>query len=115
MTTIGNKTSYAMERAKARKQVTQLESDIAQLQREIGEWVYAHRTEPLLMEQVVQLQQIEHKEQEIVQLKTMIDELTELSRQAGLELEERYTCTNCNERYAELKRFCKKCGQQLID
>ena len=61
--TLGTKTSYAMDRSKARKQITQIQEEIAVLKREIGDTVYKNQNSALSLELVeAQLVQIEQKE-----------------------------------------------------
>ena len=87
--TLGSKTSYAMDRAKARKQITQIQEEITLLKQEIGDTVFNNRNHVFTFELVeVQLGQIKEKENAIVQLESYIEELNELSRLAGLKVEE---------------------------
>ena len=84
--TLGTKTSYAMDRSKARKQITQIQEEIAVLKREIGEIVYKNQNSALSLELVeAQLLQIEQKEISIGQLEAHIEELNEQIRLAGLD------------------------------
>ena len=84
--TLGTKTSYAMDRSKARKQVTQIQEEIAVLKREIGDTVYKNQNSALSLELVeAQLVQIEQKEISIGQLEAHIEELNEQIRLAGLD------------------------------
>lgn len=87
--TLGTKTSYAMDRSKARKQITQIQGEINVLKQEIGDIVYKNRNDEFIPELVqVQLLQIEEKEAAIVDLEVQIDELNELSRLAGVDDEQ---------------------------
>ena len=84
--TLGTKTSYAMDRSKARKQITQIQEEIAVLKREIGDTVYKNQNSALSLELVeAQLVQIEQKEISIGQLEAHIEELNEQIRLAGLD------------------------------
>ena len=84
--TLGTKTSYAMDRSKARKQITQIQEEIAVLKREIGDIVYKNQNSALSLELVeAQLIQIEQKEISIGQLEAHIEELNEQIRLAGLD------------------------------
>ena len=84
--TLGTKTSYAMDRSKARKQITQIQEEIAVLKREIGDIVYKNQNSALSLELVeAQLLQIEQKEISIGQLEAHIEELNEQIRLAGLD------------------------------
>lgn len=142
--TLGSKTSYAMDRSKARKQIAQLQEDIDVLKREVGDIVYNRRHTEWTLELVaLQLEQIEEKETLIVQLEVHIEELNELSRLAGLKVEEEtarsselvdvpvsvegveteletpaqatFTCPNCKQTYEETEKLCNKCGYQLAE
>ena len=46
--TLGSKTSYAMDRSKARKQITKLQEEIGVLKQEIGDIVLKNRNAELL-------------------------------------------------------------------
>ena len=84
--TLGTKTSYAMDRSKARKQITQIQGEINVLKQEIGDAIYKNRNDEFTFELIeAQLLQIEEKEAAIVALEVQIDELNELSRLAGLD------------------------------
>ena len=84
--TLGTKTSYAMDRSKARKQITQIQGEINVLKQEIGDTIYKNRNDEFTFELIeAQLLQIEEKEAAIVALEVQIDELNELSRLAGLD------------------------------
>ena len=86
VSTLGTKTSYAMDRSKARKQITQIQEEIAVLKREIGDIVYKNRNNQLYLDLVVaQIIQIEQKEISIGQLEAHIEELNEQIRLAGLD------------------------------
>lgn len=141
--TIGSKTSYAMDRSKARKQITQTQEEIVVLKQEIGDIVNKNRNSEFTIELVKeQLVQIEEKENAIAQLEAYIEELNELSRLADLEVEEgtvnvsttesqqpfaqalveveqgvpttqQFTCPKCKQSYEEPKKFCKKCGHKM--
>lgn len=87
--TLGTKTSYAMDRSKARKQIKQIQEEIALVKQEIGDIVYKYRNNDFTLEQVdSQFVQIADKEASITQLEAHIEELNDLSRLAGLEVEE---------------------------
>ena len=86
--TLGTKTSYAMDRSKARKQITQIQGEIAVLKQEIGDIVHKNRIEFTLELVEAQLLQIDEKEAAIVELEVKIDELNELSRLAGVDDEQ---------------------------
>ena len=87
--TLGTKTSYAIDRSKARKQITQIQGEINVLKQEIGDIVYKNRNDEFIPELVqAQLLQIEEKEAAIVDLEIQIDELNELSRLAGVDDEQ---------------------------
>ena len=81
--TLGTKTSYAMDRSKARKQITQIQGEISALKQEIGDIVHKSQDEFTLELVQAQLLQIQEKEVSIVELEFKIDELNELSRLAG--------------------------------
>ena len=81
--TLGTKTSYAMDRSKARKQITQIQGEISRLKQEIGDIVHKSQDEFTLELVQAQLLQIQEKEVSIVDLEVQIDELNELSRLAG--------------------------------
>lgn len=81
--TLGTKTSYAMDRSKIRKQITQIQEEIGVLKQEIGDIVHKNRTEFTLDLVKDQLLQIDEKEMAILELEVQIDELNELSRLAG--------------------------------
>ena len=81
--TLGTKTSYAMDRSKARKQITQIQGEISVLKQEIGDIVYKNHDEFTLELVQEQLLQIREKEVSIVELEVQIDKLNELSRLAG--------------------------------
>ena len=81
--TLGTKTSYAMDRSKARKQITQIQGEISRLKQEIGDIVHKSQDEFTLELVQAQLLQIQEKEVSIVELEFKIDELNELSRLAG--------------------------------
>ena len=84
-----NTLSYAMDRTKARKQITQIQEEIVVLKQKIGDIVHKNQKNDFTLELVAtQLVQIEEKETAIVQLEAQIEELNELSRLAGLEVEE---------------------------
>ena len=92
--TLGSKTSYAMDRSKARKQITKLQEEIGVLKQEIGDIVLKNRNDEFTLELVeAQLVQIDEKENSIVKLEAQIEELNELSRLAGLEVEEKTATT----------------------
>lgn len=87
--TLGTKTSYAMDRSKARKQIKQIQEEIDLVKQEIGDIVYKYRNNDFTLEQVdSQFVQIADKEASITQLEAHIEELNDLSRLAGLEVEE---------------------------
>ena len=86
--TLGTKTSYAMDRSKARKQITQIQGEISVLKQEIGDIVHKNRIEFTIELVEAQLLQIEEKEAAIVELEVQIDELNELSRLAGGDVEQ---------------------------
>ena len=82
--TLGTKTSYAMDRSKARKQITQIQGEISRLKQEVGDIVHKNQNDEFTLELVqAQLLQIQEKEVSIVELEFKIDELNELSRLAG--------------------------------
>ena len=81
--TLGTKTSYAMDRSKARKQITQIQGEISRLKQEIGDIVHKSQDEFTLELVQAQLLQIQEKEASIVDLEVQIDELNELSRLTG--------------------------------
>ena len=138
---IGTKTSYAMDRSKTRKQITQIQQEIVELKQEIGDIVTKNRNNEFTLALVEeQLGQIEEKENAIAQLETYIEEINELSRLADLEAEQattsnfetingtsneivevaqsvpttqRFTCSNCKQSYEESKAFCEKCGHKV--
>ena len=136
VTTLSNKTSFAVERSKLRKQIGAIEEEIKVLKQEIGEIVNMNRNRLFSVNMVnYQLAQIETKEKAIEQLKLEIEELNERSKLAGVEEEEveesdgksliidqinqetsvtqAYNCANCNEDYHEPKMFCGKCGYKM--
>ena len=83
--TLGTKTSYAIDRSKAQKQITQIKEEINLLKQEIGDIVHKNRNYDLSLELIeAQLIQIDEKENAILQLEVHIDELNELSRLAGV-------------------------------
>ena len=137
-----NTLSYAMDRTKARKQITQIQEEIVVLKQKIGDIVHKNRKNDFTLELVAtQLVQIEEKETAIVQLEAQIEELNELSRLAGLEVEEgaesavefvneplstesveteqkapsknQFTCPDCKQSYEEPKKFCQMCGHKM--
>lgn len=133
---IGTKTSYAMDRSKTRKQITQIQQEIVLLKQEIGDIVTKNRNNEFTLALVEeQLGQIEEKENAIAQLEAYIEEINELSRLADLEAEQatsnsettnkiveidqsvpttqRFTCSNCKQSYEEPKAFCEKCGHKV--
>ncbi len=115
--TLGSKTSYAMDRSKVRKQITQIQEEIDIVKQEIGDIVYKNRNNDFTLELVeTQFVQIEDKETSIMQLEAQIEELNELIRLAGLEVEEEttVTCSKCKQLYEEPKKFCEKCGHQMV-
>lgn len=137
--TLGSKTSYAMDRAKVRKQITHIQEEIALLKQEIGNIVHKNRNNNFTLELVeAQFVQIEEKEISIVELEVHIDELNELSRLAGLEVEEETVsvketfsrerlgnekeaatnhpliCSKCKHSYEEPKKFCEMCGHKMV-
>ena len=115
--TLGSKTSYAMDRSKVRKQITQIQKEIDIVKQEIGDIVYKNRNNDFTLELVeTQFVQIEDKETSIMQLEAQIEELNELIRLAGLEVEEEttVTCSKCKQLYEEPKKFCEKCGHQMV-
>ena len=139
--TLGTKTSYAMDRSKARKQITQIQEEIVIVKQEIGDIVYKNRNNDFTLELLeTLLAHIEEKETSINHLEAHIEELNELSRLAGLEVEEettasvnesfstesveneqeapttnQFTCSKCKQTYEEPKKFCKKCGHKMVD
>lgn len=131
VTTLSNKTSFAVERSKVRKQIGAIEEEIKVLKQEIGEIVNMNRDRLFSVNMVnYQLAQIETKEKAIAQLNLEIEELNERSKLAGVEEEEvgesdgknliidqinqeTYNCANCNEDYHEPKMFCGKCGYKM--
>ena len=138
-----NTLSYAMDRTKARKQITQIQEEIVVLKQEIGDIVHKNRNNNEFTLELVatQLVQIEEKETAIVKLEAHIEELNELSRLAGLEVEEgtestvelvakpfsteivetepeapaknQFTCPKCAQSYEEPKKFCQMCGHKM--
>ena len=79
--------------------------------------VYKNRNNDFTLELVeTQFVQIEDKETSIMQLEAQIEELNELIRLAGLEVEEEttVTCSKCKQLYEEPKKFCEKCGHQMV-
>ena len=82
--TLGTKTSYALDRTKARKQITQIQGEISVLKQEIGDIVHKSQSDEFTLDLVqAQLSQIQEKEVSILELEVQIDELNELSRLAG--------------------------------
>ena len=94
--TLGTKTSYAMDRSKARKQITQIQGEISRLKQEIGDIVHKSQDEFTLELVQAQLLQIQEKEVSIVELEFKIDELNELSRLAGGDHEQMNNNNNNN-------------------
>ena len=133
--TLSSKTSFAVDRSKARKQIGVIEEEIKVLKQEIGEIVNMNRNSLFSVTMVnYQLAQIETKERAIAQLEQEIEELNERSKSAGIEeiIEEiaekklildeinqdtpptqTILCANCNEHYSEPKKFCEKCGYSM--
>ena len=84
--TLSSKTSYAVDRSKARKQIVLFQEEITVLKQEIGEIVYLNRNNLFSLNMVnYQLSQIDVKEKAITQLEEHIEELIGLSKLAGLE------------------------------
>ncbi|MGN7477953.1 nucleotide-binding protein [Solibacillus silvestris] len=131
VTTISSKTSLAVDRSKARKQIGVIEEEIKVLKQEIGEIVNMNRNSLFSVSMVnYQLAQIETKEKAIALLEQEIEELNERSKLAGIEEEEiggtvengmkqdmqvsqTYTCANCSEHYREPIKFCGECGCKM--
>ena len=83
--TLGTKTSYAMDRSKAQKQITKIQGEINVLKQEIGDIIHKNRNYELSLELIeAQLIQIDAKENAILELEVHIDELNELIRLAGV-------------------------------
>ena len=136
VTTISSKTSFAVDRSKARKQIGVFEEEIKVLKQEIGEIVNMNRNSLFSVTMVnYQLAQIETKERAIAQLEQEIEESKERSKAAGIKeeiieatadknlileeinqdipLTQTLLCANCNEHYHEPKKFCEKCGYSM--
>ena len=133
--TLSSKTSFAVDRSKARKQIGVFEEEIKVLKQEIGEIVNMNRNSLFSVTMVnYQLAQIETKERAIAQLEQEIEELNERSKSAGIEeiieeiaekklildeinqdttITQTLLCANCNEHYSEPKKFCEKCGYSM--
>lgn len=127
VTTLSNKTSFAVDRSKVRKQIATFEDEIKLLKQEIGEIVNLNRHTLFSVSMVnYQLMQIEAKEKAVALLEQEIEELNERSKAAGVEEElireaadiievtQTYICANCNEFYDESKKFCEECGYKLV-
>ena len=135
--TLSSKTSFAVDRSKARKQIGVFEEEIKLLKQEIGEIVNMNRNSLFSVTMVnYQLAQIETKERAIAQLEQEIEELNVRSKAAGIKeeiieatakknlvlneinqdtpLTQTLQCANCNEHYDEPKKFCEKCGYSMI-
>ena len=83
--TLGTKTSYAMDRSKAQKQITKIQGEINVLKQEIGDIIHKNRNYELSLELIeAQLIQIDAKENAILELEVHIDELNELIRLIGV-------------------------------
>ena len=126
VTTLSNKTSFAVDRSKIRKQIAAIEEEIKLLKQEIGEIVNLNRNSLFSVSMVnYQLMQIEAKEKAVALLEQDIEELNERSKAAGVEEEligesdiievtQTYICANCNEFYDESKKFCEECGYKMV-
>lgn len=134
--TLSSKTSFAVDRSKARKQIGVFEEEIKVLKQEIGEIVNMNRNSLFSVTMVnYQLAQIETKESAIAQLEQEIEELSARSKAAGIKEEvvkdnagnyivideintdtpitQTFTCDNCNMHFDEPKKFCEKCGYSM--
>ena len=127
VTTLSNKTSFAVDRSKLRKQIGVIEEEIKVLKQEIGEIVNLNRNSLFSVSMVnYQLMQIEAKEKAVALLEQEIEELNDRSKAAGVEEEligestdiievtQTFICANCNEFYDESKKFCEECGYKMI-
>lgn len=117
LTTINVKTSNMMEGSKLKTAISTKESEIAAIQKLIGETVYINRTNFNMDMIKDQLASIEGKYTEIDGLKRQIAELEEKEKAIlgdGSESgEAKIFCTQCGAPNSPTSKFCKKCGMKI--
>lgn len=117
LTTINIKTSNMMEGSKLKTAISTKETEIASLQRLIGETVYINRNTFSIEMVGEQLAAIENYYKEIEELKKQISELEEKEKailgsgeQQG---EAKVFCTQCGAPNMPGNHFCEKCGAKI--
>lgn len=117
LTTINIKTSNMMEGSKLKTAISTKETEIASLQRLIGETVYINRNTFSIEMVGEQLAAIENYYKEIEELKNQISELEEKEKailgsgeQQG---EAKVFCTQCGAPNMPENHFCEKCGAKI--
>lgn len=125
LATINVKTTTMMERNKYKTGISTKESEIAQIEAEIGHLVYENRNQFDLSVVQDKINEIDEKYAAIATLQQLIDELDEQEKEIlganaqaqanpqGASAEQKIFCTNCGAPNKMGYKFCEKCGNPL--
>lgn len=119
LATINIKTSNLMETSKLKTAISNKESEIASLKVNIGETVFANRTNFTIDMVQKQITDIEERYAAIEDLKKQIAVLDENAKNIlggdTVENAPKVFCTQCGAPNEVGHKFCEKCGAKLAD
>ena len=122
ITTISVKTSSSLEKSKINMHIDSLSNEISKLIMLIGEKTYENwiNNSSLTDGTVDLLESVKRKKEEIIGLKEELQSIDDRDNQILGNTTEVSTgdnstviCPNCNSKYDEPVKFCRKCGTKL--